>query len=81
LLAPDKGDVFDRVAGCEEADRLLSLCKSKNIKSDQKPWVTYGGFSKPLPTLPVPPAGYKLEASESVCGIAVEWKNFCRQPK
>jgi hypothetical protein len=62
LLAPDKGDVFDRIAACQEADRLVTECNAKNLGTN-KPWVKYGGFSKPLPSLPTPPKGYKLDAS------------------
>ncbi|MGC2830706.1 MAG: hypothetical protein WB994_13795 [Candidatus Acidiferrum sp.] len=80
LLAPDKGDLLDRVAACREADRLITECNAKNLGAD-KPWVKYGGFSKPLPSLPTPPQGYKLDASESVCKVAIEWQNFCRTHK
>ena len=80
LLAPDKGDVFDRIAACQEADRLVTECNAKNLGTN-KPWVKYGGFSKPLPSLPTPPKGYKLDASESVCKVAIEWQNFCRKQK
>ena len=80
LIAPDKGDMFDRVAACQEADRLVTECNAKNLGAD-KPWVKYGGFSKPLPPLPTPPKGYKLDASESVCKVVIEWQNFCRTHK
>lgn len=80
LMAPDKGDMLDRVAACQEADRLVTECNARNLGTD-KPWVKYGGFSKPLPFLPTPPKGYKLDASESVCKVVIEWQNFCRKHK
>lgn len=37
LLLPSKGGIFDRIASCEEADRLVSLCKKQNFRPPKAP--------------------------------------------
>jgi len=79
LIPPDKGNIFDKVAACEEADRLLDRCRRASISSTRlSPWVKYGGWPDKLGQLPTPPAGYTLDPSPEVCMIAAEWHNYCK---
>ena len=73
LLAPDRGDIFDRVAACEEADRLVSLCRRQNFKLPKDSFVP-----DTLRDLPQPPKGFKLDPSVDTCELAGEWQNYCR---
>lgn len=79
LVPPDKADIFDKVAACDEANKLLDRCRRANVSSTSSaPWVKYGGWPDKLGTLPIPPAGYTLEPSPDVCMIAAEWRNYCK---
>jgi hypothetical protein len=43
-IPPDRGDIFDKVAACDQADKLLDRCRRANISSTTSaPWVKYGG--------------------------------------
>lgn len=79
IIPPDKGDVFDKVAACEEANKLLERCRRANISSTSSaPWAEYGGWPTKLGELPTPPAGYVLDPSPDVCLTAAEWHNYCK---
>jgi len=77
LDAPDKGDAFDRVAGCDEADKMVSLCKAKGIGPIAKSSAAYGGYEEPLPQLPRQAKGEFVPA-QKVCDTAMQWQNYCR---
>ncbi len=78
LLPPDKGDVFDKVAACEAADKLFQRCTRAHVSFDSSPWVKYGGWPNKLRELPKPPAGYTPDPSPEPCSIAAEWRNYCK---
>jgi hypothetical protein len=79
IIPPDKGDVFDKVAACDQAEKLLDRCRRANISSKTSaPWTKYGGWPDKLRELPMPPAGYVLDPSPEVCPIAAEWHNYCK---
>lgn len=80
-LPPDKGDIFNRVAGCQKAERLANLCKAQHINVGKDNVAFYNGWETPLPSLPTPPTGYELDPSPSDCGTAYQWQNFCRAQK
>ncbi len=80
-LPPDKGDIFDRVAGCQRAERLASSCRAQHISVGKENVAHYDGWETPLPSLPVPPASYELDPSPQVCGTAYQWQNFCKAKK
>jgi hypothetical protein len=78
FVPPDKGDIFDKVHACQEADQLLERCKRASISLDSSPWTKYGGWPTKLRDLPTPPAGYALDPSPDTCAIAAEWRNYCK---
>jgi hypothetical protein len=80
-LPPDKGDIFDRVAGCQRAERLASSCKAQHISVGKENVAHYDGWEDPLPSLAMPPPSYELDPSPQVCGTAYQWQNFCRSKK
>jgi hypothetical protein len=75
---PDMGDIFDKVAACQQADSLLDRCQKAHVSFDSSPWVKYGGWPDKLQKLPTPPAGYTLDPSPETCAIAAEWRNYCK---
>jgi hypothetical protein len=78
LGSPQKGNVFDRIASSDEADRLVSLCTQQHFQPPKDSFAAHGGYADILADLPQPPRGYKLDASPSTCEIALEWQNYCR---
>jgi hypothetical protein len=50
MVSPKKGDIFDQVASCEEANRLVSLCKKQNFQPPKDSFAAYGGHADDLPT-------------------------------
>jgi hypothetical protein len=79
LIPPDKGDVFDKVAACDAAEKLLDRCRRANISSTESaPWAKYGGWPEKLKGLPAPPSGYLLDPDREVCVTAAEWHNYCK---
>lgn len=78
LIAPDRGDMFDKVAACDQAGKLVERCKLAKVSSDSSPWVKYGGWPEKLRDLPTPPAGYTLDPNAEECAIAAEWRNYCK---
>lgn len=81
LSKPDRGDVFDRAAACQQADEFVALCKKKNIRPPPGSFAAYGGYADHLPEWTSPPTGYKLDATPQSCEVAMEWQNFCRRVK
>lgn len=78
VVPPDKGDIFDWVYGCQEADRLVALCKEKKIKISDESFASLGGYQEPLPELTKVPKGYKLEANPLDCDTATQWQHYCQ---
>ena len=52
LIPPDKGDVFDQVYACQEAEKLLQRCDRARVSLDSSPWIKYGGWPSKLRELP-----------------------------
>jgi hypothetical protein len=77
-LPPDRGDIFDRVAGCQRAEHLANSCKANHISVGKENVAHYDGWEDPLPSLPMPPPSHELDPSPQVCGTAYQWQNFCR---
>ncbi len=77
-VPPDKGDIFDRVAGCQRAERLINVCRAGHIKARKDEFSDLGGFPTPLPTLPASSSSSEQGADPTVCGTAYAWRNFCR---
>ena len=78
LLPPDKGDMFDKMAACDAAEKLAQRCSAAHVSFDSSPWIKYGGWPVKLRELPKPPAGYTLDPSPETCSIAGEWRNYCK---
>jgi hypothetical protein len=79
ITPPDKGDVFDREAGCQEGERLGAICKKKGVKPSHDTFAEYGGYQVPLPELPSFTVGKTLDAGQpQVCDTAFQWQNYCR---
>jgi hypothetical protein len=78
LLSPDKGDMSDKAAACDMAEKLVQKCGEAHASIDSGPWVKYGGFPDKLRELPKPPAGYTLDPQPDTCSIAAEWRNYCK---
>jgi hypothetical protein len=81
LSKPDKGDVFDRVAACQQADEFVAVCKKQNVRPTPGSFAAYGGYADHLPEWAKPPSGYKLDATPQSCEVAMEWQNYCRRAK
>ncbi|MBL8241407.1 MAG: hypothetical protein JNM66_28540 [Bryobacterales bacterium] len=77
MLAPDKGNVFDKVHACEEATKLTDRCKRTNVSIASAPRAKYGRWPEKLRDLPTPPAGFTLDPTPETCTIAAEWQNYC----
>ncbi len=80
-LPPGSGDVFDRAAACQQADKFVTLCKRQNVRPPPGSLAAHGGYSDHLPEWTYPPSGYTLEATPQSCEVAMEWQNFCRRGK
>ena len=81
VVRPDRGDVFDSIEACREADRLVALCKAQNVRLPPASFAALGGYADHLPELRKLPKGYKLVATPQACEAATEWQNFCRRGK
>jgi len=81
VAKPDTGDVFDRVAACQQADEFVALCKKQNVRPTPGSFAAYSGYADHLPEWVKPPSGYKLDATPQSCEVAMEWQNFCRRAK
>jgi hypothetical protein len=77
-IPPDSGDIFDHVAGCNEADTIVQTCKVKKIPLPKGSFANYGGYQVPLPKLPKVPEGYKLDVGLTICDTAAQWQAYCR---
>jgi hypothetical protein len=81
MLPPNKGTWFDQVDACDEATRLVNLCKQKGIRPTEHSFAALGGYADNLKSLPIPPGGFQLHASQETCDTVYEWNNYCQDHK
>jgi len=79
-FAPDTGSQYERYASCEEAQRLMPLCRNGHI-ADKEAAIAKDGWTPvgSLPRLPLPPMGALLDAGVKTCKTVYQWDYYCRK--
>ena len=69
---------WEKYAICDRNEKIVASCKATNLF---KP-IKAGYWIEPLPVLPPRvPAGYTLDADESLCNDAAQWYAYCWSSK
>jgi hypothetical protein len=81
-IAPDhKGRPWEKYAACQEAERLVPLCKKANIEPKDASSLKSGWMQTPLPEMALPPKGYFMEPGQEACNTVSQWQAYCKSQK
>lgn len=77
-VAPDRGTKQEKSMACDEANRLIIVCKGKALKETGKALKEVNGYNIPLPEL-AESKEMNWDPSQQDCNVASQWKNYCEE--